>query len=207
MMSKKDRVKTEGVFLHRVNRRSRGIPSREILAVDPGVSTGISRWIEYSGGKVRVDVAEIRCDTNKYDSNDARGYLPVTDLLDLELNIMAGAHPSRNCTVVCEEFTITGRTLKTKLERASLIIRDWLAIECARRGIPFVLQTAVKGKTLNSMEVVKAIDPGLWVPGHIDSHDSSRHIVAYLREHPTPAFKERLNEYGLKKDREWNNGT
>ena len=184
-------------------RATEAIETIAIIGVDPGVATGISTWFEYEGAtEPETFTLEVRGNDVDYDTNDARCYTPTVAALRKVLSVY-GNLPPHQVHVVCEEFTITKRTIESKLERASLIIRDWLAIECAILGYPFTTQTAAEGKTGQPMKVVKGIEPGLWAPGQRHSQDSSRHIVQYLRDNPTRISIKRFDALSAMLDREF----
>lgn len=128
-----------------------------VLAVDPGLRSGWSHWLNPHGGWG----AGI-CDP-----------MPMIDLAELVLG-QRGAD-----LVVCEAFKITQRTAQLSAQHWSIELIGALRWLCHKYGVPFVLQTPAEAKTF--CPDARLRDLGMWTPGREDHHrDATRHLVLAL---------------------------
>jgi len=127
-----------------------------ILSVDPGKATGVAIWDEHLTQTLQID-------DGRYGFQDwAEHRLQHFDL------------------VVCEDYTITSRTVKSSRQVDALRIIGWLDLRLHARGIPFVLQKNT-AKTFTSDDKLKALGWYRGSPGHTD--DACRHLFKYLAQH------------------------
>ena len=114
-----------------------------ILSIDPGKATGVATYDADHGG---------------FDSYEIEGRYALA------------GHVSDNSwdEVVCEDFVISQRTIKTTPQKGPLRIIGWLDIWCEELKIPFTLQTAGQGH----------------------ANDAARHLLVYLvAKYPQQAMK------------------
>ena len=175
-----------------------------VLAIDPGVTTGMAMWWEEEGIERGAHACQVGPKSGYERAGSKRDYLSVALAINkiertLKAALEAAAHNKlTELNVVCEEFTITQRTLQGTLERASLIIRDYLYVWCNQRGIPFTLQVVSGAKSISNQNRIKAISPTLWIPGQQHSHDAARHLDLFLSRQDreiAPVYTQRMVKY------------
>lgn len=84
--------------------------------------------------------------------------------------------------VVCEDFIISERTIRTSPDPNALRLIGWLDLECERLGIPFTLQAPGVAKSFSKDDMLKRV--GWWNPspgGH--QNDALRHLLRYMVQH------------------------
>lgn len=137
-----------------------------ILAIDPGKATG---WAMYDLVENEVYFGELG------HADDVAQF--VRDVVGMGATI----------EIVAEQFIISERTIKTKLERDALDILGWLRLETAWWGVPLTLQTAAQAKDFVPDSTLKTIG---WFNPTKDGHqnDALRHLFRYLvRTYPNHA--------------------
>jgi hypothetical protein len=143
--------------------KARSRPSL-LLAVDPGVTTGVAMWEQGAN----VYMAEIE------------DQLRFCDLAERALRIQY-----RDMVVVCESFRVTMETAKKSQQPASLEIIGCLRWLCHTYGAEFVLQTPADAKAFSTDEKLKKAD--LYRPGQGHANDAARHAYLWLsKNHMAP---------------------
>lgn len=138
-----------------------------ILAVDPGKVTGVAAWQPSEPMKL----------TTWEEHTRYRAAAAVEHIMPSEL--------------VCEQFVISERTIRTAQDVNALRIIGWLDIWCRQKAIPFDLQTAAQAKRFATDDKLKALG---WYTSTEGGHanDAARHMLVYLqRKHPA-VFREIL---------------
>lgn len=127
-----------------------------IVAVDPGKMTGLAWWEE---GQWVPGFAE----------------QPLYEAVE---RIHRGLHIGQVQVVVCEDFIISGRTVKTNQGKL-WSLRGIGALEylCRISNASFVLQRAVDAKTFATDEMLRTV--GWYVPGMNHARDATRHLLLY----------------------------
>ena len=135
-----------------------------ILSIDPGKATGVATYDADHGG---------------FDSYEIEGRYALA------------GHVSDNSwdEVVCEDFVISQRTIKTTPQKDPLRIIGWLDIWCEELGVPFTLQTAGQAKSFATDAKLKHVG---WFTKEGEGHanDAARHLLVYLvAKYPQQAMK------------------
>jgi len=137
-----------------------------IFSIDPGKTTGLAVWSDTA--PVFVAAYEI---PNRYE---------FAELVSVQM-------PTE---IVCEQFVISERTIRTAQDVNALRLIGWLDIFCNLNGIPFTLQTAAQAKRFATDDKLKAL--GWYETGRGHATDAARHLLVYLKaEHPM-MFREHL---------------
>lgn len=134
-----------------------------IIAVDPGVVTGVAMW------------------DREFASFQEEAY---GALYRIESMLRQGGVD----TVVCEAYTITAATLRKTRQPASLESIGALRYMCRRGSVEFVLQTPADAKRFASDQKLKAA--GWYTPtpgGH--ANDAARHLMTYLANNEPQTFR------------------
>lgn len=129
-----------------------------VLAVDPGLLTGASRWFNGSGLEPGFE-------------------LPHLDFCDWAYAHME-THQGPGHVVVAEEFRISAATAKKTPQPWSLEIIGFLRWGARRFGCTFELQTAGDAKTFVSNARLRGVDA--WWKGEGHARDAARHLLLYL---------------------------
>ena len=128
-----------------------------ILSIDPGKVTGVAFMLP--SGVVSTREIEGRYDLCHW----------VID------------HHSQLCidALVCEDFVISQRTIKTTPQKDPLRIIGWLDIWCEKKDVEFVLQTAAQAKSFATDAKLRHLG---WFTSEGEGHanDASRHLLVYL---------------------------
>src|SRR6185436_6866635 len=126
-----------------------------IVAVDPGLMTGIA-W--YNAGDVG------------------------TQQLDVEsFYAFVDAWRDDVTQVVCEAYMISPDTLRKTRQLWSLELIGLLRFKCWQLKIPFELQQASSAKKFCSNDLLKQF--GFYRPGQDHANDALRHLCIYLVKH------------------------
>jgi hypothetical protein len=134
-----------------------------IMAVDPGKVTGVAILNTRKPGIETFELA---------------GRYVVADFVQ-------GNAPSE---MVCEQFVISERTIRTAQDVNALRIIGWLDIWTHQHAIPFDLQTAAQAKKFASDDKLKALG---WYTATHDGHanDAARHLLVYLHRKHSDFFR------------------
>ena len=135
-----------------------------ILSIDPGKATGVATYDADHGG---------------FDSYEIEGRYALA------------GHVSDNSwdEVVCEDFVISQRTIKTTPQKDPLRIIGWLDMDMEARATPFTLQTAGQAKSFATDAKLKHVG---WFTKEGEGHanDAARHLLVYLvAKYPQQAMK------------------
>jgi hypothetical protein len=138
----------------------------KICAIDPGGVTGIAM-------RLATDA--------DFSTYEVEGYYEAASFLSLWLD------PDVVDLVVCESFTISQRTIKTKQDHSALRLIGWLDIVCQQRGIPFEFQSPADAKRFSSDGLLKKLGWYQATPGG-HTNDALRHLLlAIVRRDPQTA--------------------
>lgn len=131
--------------------------SKTVLAVDPGLVSGVAVWCD--DGSLTVDQLDGSA---------------LWDMVEAE----ASAQRSGPLTVVCESFVISARTIKASRQTWSLEHIGVLKFLCRKHGCEIVLQQASAAKSVVTNERLKQW--GWYRPGRDHANDALRHLGLYL---------------------------
>ena len=135
-----------------------------ILAIDPGKVTGVASW-------------EPNRPTNLL-AWEVPGRYDVAHFVDT----------MRPSEIVCEQFIISERTIRTAQDVNALRIIGWLDIWCNQNAVPFDLQTAAQAKRFATDEKLRALDWDTRTEGG-HANDAARHLMVYLHRKHTDFFR------------------
>lgn len=134
-----------------------------IITFDPGKATGIAVYNPHTKQFTAFEI------------DDRHDFC-------LEMALKLCAYGLQDLTVVAEKFTISKRTITTKVDYSALYIIGWVEHECYERHIPFKFQTPAQIKSDHTIATdanLKAV--GWWTPtkgGH--ANDAARHMLVYV---------------------------
>lgn len=131
--------------------------TRQVLAVDPGGTSGIALW---SGGDTPPPVEE----RNPYET---------IEIVERWLQRV-----EENGVVVVERFTIGPQTLKNSRQYDAIEIIGALRYLSLKHGAEFVLQAPADAKRLMTNDVLRRL--GWYVTGRDHGRDALRHLGLYL---------------------------
>lgn len=151
--------------------RAVGNAPSAVLAVDPGLVTGIALYTEAT--------------VFMSDEVDG-GALGFADAFRQALMAWNFTH------VVIEDFIITSATLTNTRQYDPLYIIGWLGIECFHLGIPFTKQTPSNGKSFGTDDKLRHLGWYSRTPGG-HRNDAARHLVTFLAKRDKNIVK-RLGE-------------
>jgi len=150
--------------------------TRWVLALDPGKVTG---WAMYN--------------TEDHPLQDLL-YGEVEGRYGLADHVRRIIGSGAIIEVVCEDFVISERTIKTARDNNALRLIGWLDIQLDHLGVELSLQTAGQAKGFSTDEKLSAVGWLDTTPGG-HSNDAKRHLLVYLlRRYPDHAA-ELLKEY------------
>ena len=135
--------------------------SSHIIAFDPGKATGFTTYSP---------------EFDSFASSELKDRHQFCEWMRANLN------KNHFDVVVAEKFTISRRTITTKIDYSALNILGWVEHECYDRNISFIFQTPAQIKSTNTIatdENLKKI--GWYTPtkgGH--ANDAARHMLVYL---------------------------
>lgn len=138
----------------------------DIVALDPGGTTGWSWWDDISG----LTCGEL-----------GQGNRPHHTALEHRLFQIAGSiRPTSKLTVICESFD---NRADPAAELVSLEYIGIVRLFCAKTNTRFIPQSPGNVKPWlksNGVKYAKLRATGLWVPGQPHASDSNGHILYYL---------------------------
>lgn len=156
---------------------------KRIVALDPGGTTGIRTWSNYTKEGV-------------VDNDDHWGFDQIGpeehhdrlwDYLKDTMHFVWGIHGGE-MTIVCESFEF--RQWDGNRAGINLISREYIGVAKLfgqRYGVPVVLQSAgnakgfIPDKPVNGMEAnAKLKVMGLYLPGKKHANDAARHLIYYM---------------------------
>ena len=134
--------------------------SEIVIALDVGKVTGAALWLHTIPHEIIV--AEI---PSRYEVRDF-----VKDVYESDYKM----------SIVCENFVISQRTIKTAQDHNALRLIGWLDIWCEEFNVPFTLRTAAAAKSFATDDKLKALD---WFNRTPDGHanDAARHMLVEVR--------------------------
>lgn len=141
-----------------------------ILALDPGKVTGVAAY------DTTLDV---------FASWEVAGRHRLHDTLTLDSRKFDSYYDE----VVCEDFVISQRTIKTTPQKDPLRIIGWLDLTLYHDDVPFTLQTAAAAKSFATDAKLKHVG---WFTKEGEGHanDAARHLLVYLvAKYPQQAMK------------------
>ena len=137
-----------------------------VLAVDPGLMTGLAFWARYDDGTEGMNAYE----------------LPWFEAMDEITTIIwdANSRGKPLTGVVSERFDISGNTYKKGKKDLyeplhGIGVVKWA---CYRANVPFTLQAPGDAMKLVSNDVLKTL--GWYTRGKEHGRDATRHLVKYL---------------------------
>lgn len=126
-----------------------------ILAVDPGLRSGLAWWVGGDWGTTILDP------------------MPTLDFAFEELD------NAPVDLVVCESYTITAQTAKLSAQNWSLELIGALRWQCYTAGVEFHLQKPADAKNFVPDARLRQLD--MWSPGTEDhARDATRHLILAL---------------------------
>lgn len=133
-------------------------------AIDPGKATGWATWDSLSDG---------------FSSGESKGQYTFRDQFD---TFMSAANPEE-IVFVMEQFTISERTIKTKLDYSALRIIGYAELVCEKLGytLTFQFPAQIKSKTTVGTDInLKKVD---WYRAGLGGHanDAARHLLVRIR--------------------------
>lgn len=137
---------------------------KQILAIDPGGTTGLAWWREAATGDA-WDLKHIGPDEHHWD---------LWCFLD---RLVSLTHPAE-LTIVCESFEFRQNRQRDNINLMSKEYIGIVKLFGTNTDTPVVFQTAAMGKGFVSDEKLKAM--GLWVPGMKHAMDARRHLITYM---------------------------
>jgi hypothetical protein len=148
-------------------------PTEYILAVDPGLATGLAWRYEGVFGSSVVP----------------GGRFGLFDEFTHTIN--QTATPTE---IVCEDFIITAATARKSAQPDPYRIIGWLELWAYQHGIPFFLQSPSTGKGFGTDAKLKHM--GWYTTGN-GGHDvdAARHLLTYLATRRDPAVLEKLRSF------------
>ena len=138
-----------------------------VLAIDPGLKTGIAVCDNIGIQTMQLDVEEFYRLIRSY------GYMNRWRPLD---------------AIVCEAYIISPDTLKKSRQHWSLELIGLTRYEAYLAGVNFKLQQASAAKKFVTNDLLKLY--GLYVPGQDHANDALRHLVLYLVQQRSLAIPE-----------------
>ena len=142
-----------------------------VVAVDPGKKCGIARYLGPP-----LDAFESQT-------------VPSDEVVD---EVLAYSEMSPyNTFVVCERYTIGGRTVKMSRQPTALEVIGELRGLCRRKGFPFHMQNVADAKKMGRPELLRKL--GWWYAGDRDddANMAASHALLALARH-FPVMFERL---------------
>lgn len=131
--------------------------NRIILAVDPGLATGLA---VLESSVMRFNSHEVKTPKEFYDW--------------IQWFFESPHHPTH---IVCESYIITPETIKKSRQNYSLELIGVLKYLAWERELPFTLQTPIEGKSFGTDEKLKTI--GWYRPSQGHANDAARHLLTY----------------------------
>lgn len=126
-----------------------------ILAVDPGLRSGMATWYDGAWAAHTEDP------------------MPGLTWADIQINDHGVD------LVVCESYKVTMETAKKSQQLWSLEIIGAVRWLCHRHGVEFVLQTPAAAKTFCPDARLRQMN--MWTPGKEDhARDATRHLILAL---------------------------
>lgn len=150
--------------------------ARWVLAIDPGLVTG---WALYNlDDHPKQDVSAGETDGRHALADKVRSIISTGVTLE----------------VVCEDFVISERTIKTARDDNALRIIGWLDLELEHLGIELTLQTPAQAKAFATDDKLKTIG---WYDSTPGGHrnDALRHLLVYMVRHHPDHASEILKDY------------
>lgn len=138
--------------------------SKRVLAIDPGLATGLAKWWGPSG--------EFESSIEPYPLIETRleQLIPFMD------------------AVACETFTISARTAQLTRQNEPIELIGVVKYLCRKRKIPLIMQSPSDAKSFVPNARLKTL--GWYKPGAGHDNDAARHLLLYFANHETPFFKE-----------------
>lgn len=133
----------------------------DIIAIDPGKSTGFATWY---GGVFRSRIFEY-----PEVMEEIVSFVPAFDV------------------VVCETFVITARTVKLSRQYWSLELIGLIKWLCWRDGIELVMQSPSDAMSFATTTKLKEL--GWYNTGAGHDNDAARHLLTYLAKREVETFK------------------
>lgn len=139
----------------------------KVMAVDPGVTTGIAVW-------------ESKWPGWRAESFSARQVDEQLAAAEIVRSWVDPPGPPRLDVLVCESFRLSAGTVK-KSQAGSLVTIEligmlrWLA---HRANVPFVLQSPADAEAFSTNDKLNLL--GWWTPGLEHARSATRHLVLYL---------------------------
>lgn len=133
-------------------------PAPRILAIDPGLTTGVA----ILDGELGITTLQLQPEEL---------YEFITNMGD-RLNVFDA--------IVCEAYMISPDTLRKSRQLWSLELIGFMRYVAWRSNITFKLQQASSAKKFVTNELLKTY--GLFIPGRDHANDALRHLVIYLVE-------------------------
>lgn len=134
-----------------------------ILAIDPGLATGIAKW--WDGFESWIDP-----------------HPAVETTLTRLIPFMEA--------VACETFTITARTMTLTRQNEPLELIGVVRYLCRRADVPLFMQAPSDAKTFVPNLRLKHV--GWYKPGAGHDNDAARHLLLYFANHQPKFFKQLL---------------
>lgn len=134
------------------------------VAMDPGGTTGWAAW---------------RSEDDAFFSGETEGRFEFRKQFD---SFVSSAGPDE-MTFIIEDFTISARTVTTKLDYSALRIIGYVELECERLGYTLEWQRPgqIKSKSTVGTDInLKKLD---WYRAGMGGHanDAARHLLVFLR--------------------------
>lgn len=144
-----------------------------IIGVDPGKKCGIALYDEDDSQPFRFE---------SYTLPSEEAIVAVAEWLEPNM------YEEQPVLVVCERYTIGGRTVKMSRQPRALEVIGVVRDMCHRLNVPFVLQNPSDAKKFGNPERLK--DIGWWKVGDVDddANSAAAHVLLGLATHFPVAF-------------------
>jgi len=158
-----------------------------ILALDPGQTTGSVLWFDSGSADEEPRVVAQDFGPRSLDNWGEAVVNAAEGIRDMEHYVTR---------IVMEDFRISGRTLKGKLNRSSITLQGWVEVEAARLHIPVKIQGPDERIRVTPRDLEKA---NMYLKGkqYHHSRDAARHLFVWLaRTKISPWFNKNVLEVG-----------
>jgi len=147
------------------------LDSEIVIALDVGKVTGAAVWLHTIPDEILVTEIPTRYAVRDF----------IKDVYESDYKM----------SIVCENFVISQRTIKTAQDPNALRLIGWLDLWCEEFGVPFTLRTAASAKSFATDDKLKALD---WFNRTPDGHanDAARHMLVEVRANYPEIFNTHL---------------